>query len=57
MGTVRGRVHERVEGDRAWEIIDRISHKYQGTDYPREAEFVVYLITPERAWANDFTEE
>lgn len=55
MGSVRGRVHERIEGDRAWEIIDRISHKYQGTDYPREEELVVYLIGPERAWANDFS--
>ena len=55
MGTVRGRVHERIEGDRAWEIIDRISRKYQGTDYPREEELVVYLLEPERAWANDFS--
>lgn len=55
MGSVRGRVHERIEGDRAWEIIDRISRKYQGTDYPREEELVVYLIDPERAWAKDFS--
>ena len=55
MGTLRGRVHERVDGDRAWDIIDRISRKYQGTDYPREEELVVYLIAPERAWANDYS--
>jgi PPOX class probable F420-dependent enzyme len=55
MGSVRGRVQERVEGDRAWEIIDRISQKYQGGPYPREEELVVYLIEPERAWAKDFS--
>ena len=54
MASIRGRVHERVEGDRAWEIIDRISHKYQGGPYPRDEELVVYLIEPERAWAKDF---
>src|SRR5215216_5308561 len=30
---IRGRVVERVEGDRAWEIIDRISRKYTGQAY------------------------
>jgi len=48
---IRGRVHERIEGDRAWEIVDRMSQDYQGTPYPRDEEMVVYLITPERAKA------
>jgi PPOX class probable F420-dependent enzyme len=30
MALVRGRVVERMEGDPAWAIIDRISHKYIG---------------------------
>jgi len=47
--TVRGRVRERIEGDRAWEIVDRMSQDYQGTPYPRDDEMVVYLIEPERA--------
>jgi PPOX class probable F420-dependent enzyme len=55
MAALRGRVAERVEGDRAWEVIDRIAHKYQGGSYPREEELVVYLIEPERAWAKDFS--
>jgi PPOX class probable F420-dependent enzyme len=55
MAAIRGRVHARVVGDRAWEIIDRVSRKYQGHDYPRDEELVVYLIEPERAWAKDFS--
>ncbi len=56
MASIRGRVHERVEGARAWEVIDRMSHKHQGGPYPRDEELVVYLIAPERTWAKDFGE-
>jgi PPOX class probable F420-dependent enzyme len=49
MAAVRGRV-ERVDGDAAWEIIDRISHKYIGGPYPLREDRVVYLIKPEHAW-------
>ncbi|GAA4923569.1 PPOX class probable F420-dependent enzyme [Nonomuraea thailandensis] len=45
---VRGRVVEWLEGDAAWEIIDRISRKYLGEPYPREEERVVAVIVPER---------
>jgi hypothetical protein len=31
---IRGQVVELVDGDRAWEIIDRISQKYTGQPYP-----------------------
>jgi PPOX class probable F420-dependent enzyme len=55
MAAIRGRVHARLAGERAWEIIDRISRKYQGHDYPRDEELVVYLIEPERAWGKDFS--
>ena len=47
--TVRGRVRERLGGERAWAIVDRMSQDYQGTPYPRDEEMVVYLIEPERA--------
>jgi PPOX class probable F420-dependent enzyme len=50
MATVRGRVGRRVEGDEAWEIIDRIAHKYIGGPYPMREDRVVYLIEPEHAW-------
>ncbi|NEE01075.1 PPOX class F420-dependent oxidoreductase [Phytoactinopolyspora halotolerans] len=45
---VRGHVVEWIEGDAAWEIIDRISTKYIGAPYPREQERIVALIVPER---------
>jgi PPOX class probable F420-dependent enzyme len=53
MAQIRGRV-ERVEGDAAWEIIDRISGKYIGGPYPLREDRVVYLVEPERAWAQAF---
>ena len=51
MAGVRGRVAERLEGDAAWEVIDRISHKYIGGPYPLRTDRVVYLVEPEHAWA------
>ena len=54
MAQVRGRVVERVEGDAAWIIIDRLSHKYIGQPYPLRTDRVVYMVEPERAWAESF---
>jgi PPOX class probable F420-dependent enzyme len=51
MAVVRGRVAERVEGDEAWEIIDRISRKYTGQPYPLRTDRVVFLIEAEHARA------
>ncbi|HEX3784308.1 MAG TPA: PPOX class F420-dependent oxidoreductase [Pseudonocardiaceae bacterium] len=45
---VRGRVVEWIEGDAAWEIVDRISTKYIGGPYTREVQRVVALIEPDR---------
>ena len=45
---VRGRVVEWLEGDAAWEIVDRIAQKYIGSPYPRGEERVVMLIEPGR---------
>ncbi|UWZ36178.1 PPOX class F420-dependent oxidoreductase [Dactylosporangium roseum] len=45
---VRGRVVEWVEGDPAWEIIDRLVTKFTDQPYPRGQERVVALIEPER---------
>jgi PPOX class probable F420-dependent enzyme len=45
---VRGRVVEWLEGDAAWEIIDRIAAKYIGAPYSRQEERVVAVIEPER---------
>ena len=54
MASIRGRVSEVVEGDPAWEIIDRIAHKYIGGPYPLRTDRVVFLIEPERAWSQAF---
>ena len=47
---VRGRVAERLEGDAAWEVIDRLASKYTGGPYPVREDRVVFLIEAERAW-------
>ena len=54
MAGVQGRMTDRVEGDVAWEIIDRISQKYTGQPYPLRTDRVVFLIAPERGWATTF---
>ena len=45
---VRGRVVQWLEGEDAWEVVDRISTKYIGGPYPRAEERVVALIEPDR---------
>jgi PPOX class probable F420-dependent enzyme len=45
---LRGRVVEWIEGDAAWEIVDRIAMKYIGGPYSRAEERVVALIEPDR---------
>jgi len=45
---VRGRVVEWLEGDAAWEIVDRIATKYIGGPYSRDEERVVALVEPDR---------
>jgi PPOX class probable F420-dependent enzyme len=44
---IRGQVVELVDGDRAWEIIDRISQKYIGQPYPLRTGRIVFLIKPD----------
>jgi PPOX class probable F420-dependent enzyme len=53
MATVRGRA-EVLEGDEAWEIIDRIAHKYTGAPYPLREDRVIFLVEPEHAMAQAF---
>ena len=54
MATVRGHVAERLEDDPAWDVIDRLSHKYIGGPYPLRTDRVVFLIEPDHAWAQNF---
>jgi hypothetical protein len=43
---IRGRVAEKITGDEAWDIIDRIAHKYAGQSYPARTGRIVFLIDP-----------
>ncbi|TCO54925.1 PPOX class probable F420-dependent enzyme [Actinocrispum wychmicini] len=45
---IRGEVVAWVEGDAAWEIVDRIATKYIGGPYTRDNERVIALIKPDR---------
>ena len=54
MAQVRGRVGEILEGDAAWEVIDRIADKYIGTPYPLRTDRVLFLVDAEHAWAQAF---
>jgi PPOX class probable F420-dependent enzyme len=48
---IRGRLVEKVDGDRGWAIIDRISRKYTGEPYPLRSGRIVLLIQPDHAQA------
>jgi hypothetical protein len=45
---IRGHVVEWIEGEAAWQIIDRLATKYTGEPYPRGQERVVAVVEPER---------
>ncbi len=53
MAQVRGRVAERLEGDAALPIVDRIAAKYGDEPYPERTESIVYLVEPERVRTAD----
>jgi PPOX class probable F420-dependent enzyme len=48
MAAIRGRVVERLEGEAAWEIVDRISTVYTGAPYSRDEERIVLLVEPDQ---------
>jgi PPOX class probable F420-dependent enzyme len=54
MAQVQGRVVERLEGEPAWIIIDRLSHKYLGQPYPERTDRVVYMVDPDRVFGPAF---
>ena len=54
MAAIQGRVVERLDGDEAWEIIDRISQKYTGQPYPLRTDRVVFRVEPVRAWTQSY---
>jgi PPOX class probable F420-dependent enzyme len=54
MAEIRGRVVQRIEGDAAWTIIDRISQKYIGQPYDPRSDRVVFLVQADAAWGKSF---
>ncbi|GAB3433715.1 PPOX class F420-dependent oxidoreductase [Flindersiella endophytica] len=54
MAYLRGRIAERVEGDRAWQIIDAIADKYIGGPYPLREDRIIYLVEVEHAGTLSF---
>jgi PPOX class probable F420-dependent enzyme len=51
MAQVRGRVVEVLDDDEGWAGIDRLAQKYLGGPYPLREGRVLFLVEPERAWA------
>ncbi len=54
MALVRGQVTARLDGEAAWEIIDRLSRKYTGQPYPLRTDRVVFLAETEHARAQAY---
>ena len=54
MATIRGRVTDTIRDEPAWEIIDRISHKYTGQPYPLREDRIVFMIEVDHAFAHTF---
>ncbi len=54
MAQVRGQVAARLDGEPAWDIIDRLSRKYTGQPYPLRTGRIVFLIEPEHARAQAY---
>jgi hypothetical protein len=49
MALVRGRVVDRLEGDPALVVIDRLSQRYTGQPFPMRSG-IVFLVEPERVF-------
>lgn len=52
MAQVRGRVTTRIDGEPAWDIIDRLSRTYTGQPYPLRTGRVVFLVEADYARAH-----
>lgn len=55
MAAVRGHIIERIEGDPAMELVDRISHKYSGEPYDIRSGMVAFIVRPETWTARDYS--
>jgi PPOX class probable F420-dependent enzyme len=54
MALVRGHIVEVLDGDKAWTIIDRMSHKYLGQPYPLRTDRVLFLVEVDHAWMQGY---
>lgn len=54
MATVRGDVVERIEGEGALAITDRISIKYTGAPYEVRSGLVAFVVRPTSWWGRDY---
>jgi len=57
MASVQGVVVERLEGERAMAVVDRLSHAYTGGPYEQRSGFVAFVVTPTTWWARDYSAE
>lgn len=55
MATVRGRVMERIDGDAALPIVDRIAERYTGERYDIRSGLAAFLVQVDVCWARDYT--
>lgn len=55
MAFVRGRAVERIDGDAAMPIVDRIARLYTGKAYDIRSGMTAFLIEPEVCWSRDYT--
>ncbi len=55
MASVRGEVVERLVGEAAQEIVDRLSRLYTGSDYDQRSGFAAFVVRPQRWSAVDYS--
>jgi PPOX class probable F420-dependent enzyme len=55
MASVRGEVVERLVGEAAQEIVDRLSRLYTGSDYDQRSGFAAFVVRPLRWSAVDYS--
>lgn len=55
MASIRGEVVERLEGERAMAVVDRIARAYTGEPYDVRSGFVAFAIQPSWWTAHDYS--
>jgi PPOX class probable F420-dependent enzyme len=55
MAAIRGEVIERLDGEAAMAVVDRISQKYTGGQYDIRAGMAAFVVRPRTWTANDYS--